>query len=158
MNVIVDVQGFKTDDNQFILKEIAMIHEKQVQVFLIKPPFAYYDLSKTERRQVSWIERNRGIYWKEGFIPYSCHKNYIVQLLSNKIIYTKGMEKVKWLIEITKNNNVYNLEDKNCPSLLSLYDKYNDSIDVISCMYHTDTCALKNVTCLNKWLKENKVF
>lgn len=158
MKVIVDVQGFKTDDNKFILKEIAILNKKQLEVLLIKPPFPYYELSKTERKQVNWIERNRAVYWKEGFIPYPYHKEHIVRLSSNKMIYTKGIEKVKWLKDVTENNNVYNLEDKFCPSLLNLYDKYKESNDVFSCMYHTRVCALKNVFCLNKWCEENKLF
>lgn len=158
MRVIVDVQGFKTDDNKFILKEIAISNKKQVQVFLIKPPFPFYDLTKTERRQVCWIERNRAVYWKEGFIPYKNHTDIIMQLLSNKTIYTKGLEKMEWLKNISGNFDVINLEDNLCPNLISLYDKYKDSNDVLSCMYHTNICALKNVICLNRWCEENKLF
>lgn len=158
MNVLVDVQGFKTDDNKFILKEIAILHKKQVHVLLIKPPFPYYNLTKTERRQVSWIERNRAVYWKEGFMPYPQHKAHIMNLLSDKNVYTKGLEKVNWLKDITENNNVYNLEDKSCPSLFNLYDKYEVSKDVFSCIYHSKACALKNVLCMAIWCEENKIF
>lgn len=109
MNAIVDVQGFKTDGNQFILKEIAVLCNTQIQVFQIKPPFPFYDLTKTERRQVSWIERNMGIYWNDGFIPYSNHKNLIVlDYLRNKTVYTKGLEKANWLKVILNSNTVYN--------------------------------------------------
>lgn len=62
MSAIVDVQGFKTEANEFIIKEIAILCDKKIQVFLIKAPFPFYDLTKEERRQVSWIERNRKIY------------------------------------------------------------------------------------------------
>lgn len=47
---IVDVQGFKTDDNQFILKEIAILYSDQLQVFMIQPPFPFQNLTSTEKK------------------------------------------------------------------------------------------------------------
>lgn len=158
MKAIVDIQGFKTDDNKFILKEISIYYENHIQTFLVRQPFPFYDLSKSERKQVHWIERNRGIYWSEGFIPYSNYKNVIVSILKDKFIFTKGDEKVRWMKEITENNNVYNLENENCPSLLSLYEQYKSSNDLYNCVYHNNVCALKNVLCLRKWCLDNKII
>lgn len=158
MNAIIDIQGFKTEDNKFILKEIAFICNNRQQVFLIKQPYPFYDLSKMDRRQVSWIERNRRIYWSGGFITYSNHRSIVRELLGNKHIYTKGSEKVMWLKEIAGHNNVFNLEDKGCPSILTLYSDYKLSEDVFSCIYHSNICALKNVICLRKWCLENKIL
>ena len=90
---IVDIQGFKTDENKFLPKEIAILCNGQMQNFVIKPPYPFYDLTKTERKQVSWIERNRKILWSEGFIPYLNFKYHILDYLSDKCIYTKGLEK-----------------------------------------------------------------
>lgn len=71
MFAVVDLQGFKTDNNDFIVKEIAILCENnQMLVLLIKPPFPFNELSETEKMQVRWIERNRQIYWREGIIPY----------------------------------------------------------------------------------------
>lgn len=156
MTAIVDIQGFKTETNEFIIKEIAILSNKKIQVYLIKAPFPFYDLTKQERRQVNWIERNRQIYWSEGDIPYSKHQYLIANILKEKCVYTKGMEKVMWLKNITNNNNVNNLEDDGCPSLSSLYKKYDDCEDLYSCMHHNSICALKNVFFLNKWCIENK--
>lgn len=155
---IVDVQGFKTDDNRFILKEIAILSNNRLQVFLIKPPFPYYELTKTERRQVLWIERNRGIYWKEGFVTYLNCVDYISNILKNKHIYTKGLEKVKWIKKTLGIENVNNIEDKNCPCFNILYDKYKDSNIYFYCFYHSKICALKNVFCIFKWCNENKLL
>lgn len=158
MNVIVDVQGFKSDSNNFIVKEIAILYNNQLQVYLIKPPYPFYNLSKTEMKQVSWIERNRGIYWKEGYIPYLSYNNNICKFLHDKNIYTKGIEKMLWIKEITRNNHVYNLEDKGCPSFMELYETYKLSKEVYACIHHNQICALKNVMCLNIWCKDNKVL
>lgn len=158
MNVIVDVQGFKREDNEFIPKEIAIMWNGRIFVLLIKPPTAFYNLSKKERLQVSWIERNRGINWNQGLIPYNLYKSVISDFFKNKSIFVKGFEKVLWLKDILNNKNVYNLEDKNCPSLVTLYNSYSTSSDIISCIYHSNMCALKNVSCLNKWCIENNIL
>lgn len=157
MNVIVDVQGFKTESNEFIVKEIAIACRNQIAVFLIKPPYPFYSLTKKERLQVSWIERNRNIYWKEGFIAYSNFAQHIVPYLEDKNIYVKGSEKVLWLKNVVNHDNVFNLEDKNCPSFKKLFDDYGKSITIYSCLYHSNVCALRNVTCLRKWI-ENKII
>lgn len=163
MSAIIDVQGFKTDGNQFILKEMAMQCGSQILVLLFKPPFPYYNLSKTERRQVGWIEKNRGLYWNEGFIPYKDHKHIIQNVLRNKIcIFTKGMEKVTWIKEMLGelcNNRICNLEDNNTPSFSNLYKEYDELMeDVYSCACHNNICALKNVLTLRKWCNQNKIY
>lgn len=155
MKVIVDVQGFKTDQNDFIPKEIAVIYKDQVQVLLIKPPFHYDHLTNTEKKQVSWIERNRKILWGEGIVPYDNFKIYFKTFFRNNDVYCKGLEKILWLKQMFGNSNVYNLEDYGCPNLLTLYKLYDSSSDIYSCIYHPTICALKNVTCMKKWCMLN---
>lgn len=158
MTAIVDVQGFRTESNYFIPKEIAILWNNKIQVFLITPPFPYRGLTEPEKRQVNWIERNRKIYWSEGFVPYVNYLKLVEDILKDKCVYTKGREKILWLKEISNNKNVNNLEDKDCPSLISLYKKYEDCHDLYSCIYHDSICALKNVLCLNKWCIDNKIL
>lgn len=158
MNVIVDVQGFKNEDNQFIPKEIAIVSKTHSFVLLIKPPYPFYNLTKKERLSVSWIERNRGILWNEGFVPYLNYKILLKDFFKNKRVYTKGYEKVLWLKDILQNSNVYNLEDNNCPSFENLFKIYERSSELKSCIYHENVCAYKNVFCLYKWCIENNVL
>lgn len=160
MIAIVDIQGFKRETNEFIIKEIAILYNKTLQVFLIKPPFPFEKLTKQEKKQVSWIERNRKIHWREGFVPYSNYRNLVIDILRDKHIYVKGSEKVLWLKHVLENSNcnIFNLEDKGCSSLISLYDQYKYSQDLYNCIYHDSICALKNVICLNKWCIDNKIF
>lgn len=163
MNAIVDVQGFKTDENKFILKEIAMQCEgsNNIVVLIFKPPFPFYNLSKTERRQVCWIERNRGIFWNGGFLPYNNYKTIITSILKEKQrIFVKGEEKVLWIKEMLDeccNTRVYNIEARGCPSYQLLYKENELAGDVFSCIYHNKICALKNVICLKKWCSLNKI-
>lgn len=126
MNVILDVQGFKNEQNEFIPKEIAILWNRQIFVQLIKPPYPFYFLTKKERLQVAWIEKNRGIFWNEGYIPYLNLKSTLHDFLKDKCIFTKGSEKVLWIKDMVNNNNIHNLEDISCPSLVKLYEKYSN--------------------------------
>lgn len=157
MTAIVDVQGFKTEGNEFIVKEIAILCNNKIQRLLIKPPFPFYKLTVKERKQVNWIQRNRKIYWCEGVTPYLNYQNFIADNIKDKCIYVKGLEKVLWLKSILQNDNIINLEDKGCPSLLNLYNQYKDCKDLYSCINHDSVCALKNVFCLNKWCSDNNI-
>lgn len=154
MSVIVDLQGFKSESNKFIPKEIAILYEERVQVFLIKPPFAYCMLTESEKKQVDWIQRNRNIFWNEGNIPYHNYEQYIIPYLENKVIFVKGEEKVTWLEEMTGFKNIWNLEKDGCPNLNELNSKYTK--DVFKCLCHSSVCALKNVFLLYKWCQGNK--
>lgn len=161
MKLIVDVQGFKTEFNEFIPKEIAILDNTGLQSFLIKPPFAYYGLTAKEMKQVNWIERNRNIYWKEGFIPFSKYKELLAPLLANKRIYVKGEEKAKWVKDMFGNHDVINLEEYSCPSIKcpnfhALYELYNECNGIYTCVYHKNFCALKNVMCLHKWFNNDQ--
>lgn len=158
MNTIVDVKGFKDHANDFIVKEIAIVENQRLQSFLIKPPYPLSCLTKSEISGVRWMERNMGILWDEGYVPYLKYKCYtkIVKLLRNKSIYVKGYEKVLWVQKNCGHNNVFNIEELGCPSFPSLYTMYDQSPDVFSCMHHSKSCALKNVTSLHKWYIENK--
>lgn len=167
MKAIVDVQGFKTDSNEFILKELAMQCGNHVIVLLIKPPYPFYSLTKTERRQVAWIENNRNVFWDDGFIPYSNYKNHIVNFFKNKrIIFVKGLEKANWvrvmLQSVLNVGNEYldviNIEDFGCPNLQTLCESYKECPEIYNCIYHSNYCALKNVNCIMKWSSENKIL
>lgn len=157
MSAIVDVQGFKTEDNKFIVKEIAIFSDNQQHVFLIKAPFPFSDLTETEKKQVRWIERNRKIYWSSGNIPYANHKILLAGFLKDKNVYCKGLEKVSWIRNITNNSIVYNLEDNGCPNLFELYSKYSSFKNVSCCIHHSTVCALKNVLCLRNWCIDNNL-
>lgn len=153
MSVIVDIQGFKIDENTFIVKEIAIASHDQLQVLLIKPPFPFYNLSKPQRRCVSWIERNRKIMWNEGILPYTNYKAIIGDFLKDKVIFCKGLEKIQWIkdVLVIGSSKVINLEDKGCPSIINLYQEYALCKNVFCCINHTSICALKNVLCLRNW-------
>jgi hypothetical protein len=158
MSAIIDVQGFKNECNEFIPKELAIISKDGILVVLIKPPYPFYFLTKKERKQVAWLEKNRGILWNDGYVSYCDYKSLLLNFCKNKHIYVKGYEKVVWVKEMVESDNVLNLEDINCPNLEKLSEKYSSSSDIKHCIYHTNKCALKNASFLNKWCIENNIF
>lgn len=102
--------------------------------------------------------KKKGILWNEGYVPYLNYKVLLSNYKKDKCIYAKGSEKVVWLKSILETDNVYNLEDSNCPSLSVLYENYILSSDIFKCIYHNKICALKNVSCLYKWCLENSII
>lgn len=161
MNVnymFVDVQGFKDCNNNFIIKELALATLEQTQVFLVKPPYAYSSLSNEEKRQVTWIERNRGIFWREGLIDYREFKRNMKSFLSNKNIFVKGHEKIKWLNELCNNCSIVDIGEKGCPKFFNLYKDFSIDSSNYYCCVHKKHCALKNVICIRKWFYENNMY
>lgn len=156
--IFVDLQGFKSDENEFIVKEFAYSMLEYTQVFLIKPPFPFSKLSTSEKRQTRWIQKHLGILWHEGFVDYREFKRLIVNHIREKTIFVKGVEKVKWVENLCSDCTVINLEEKGAPNLSELYKRYCVRECNYNCVYHNKNCALKNVICLKKWYFENHVI
>lgn len=157
---IVDVQGFKDKDNNFIIKELALATENYTQVYLIKPPFPYSKLTDKERRQVRWIEKNYGITWREGVIDYIEFKKKAQNFLKSKTILVKGLEKVKWVQELCSDCDVTEIGEMGCPNFEELYKMVNlDGKPHFYCIQHVKRCALKNVMCIRHWYSKcNKSY
>lgn len=156
--LFVDLQGFKNDKNQFIVKEFALATSEYTQIFLIKPPYPFSKLNSDERKQVKWIENNRGIFWSEGYVNYREFSRVIKSVLLNQNIFVKGQEKVKWVRELCDNCNIIDLGEKGYPNLSKLYTKYVKDCDKFYCFSHKNHCALKTVICIRKWFYENNMY
>lgn len=156
--LVVDVQGFYLN-NKFIVKELSIsIDDSQVQTFIIKPPLQYSSLTPKEKASIDWLyNHHHGLKWKDGDSTLSNIMDYYITHVkdNNFIYYVKGLEKIKWIQNIFKDDiNFYNLDDLNCPNLKTLY-KNDKSINV--CSYHRKycICAEKNVILLRKFIKSN---
>lgn len=156
--ILIDLQGFKSNNNIFIIKEICILKHNIVHHYIVKPPYNWNNLSKVEKQECIWVQQNyHGLHWNDGSITFPELKNYIYQLLKfNNSIYVKGNEKVKWvkkLIKNKKNINCINLEDIGCKINLHKYEKKN--IDIPHCNQHRinrSKCAFQNVLILKDWL------
>lgn len=149
--LFVDVQGFKNDQNQFIIKELALCTTEITQVYLIKPPYPFSKLTSDEKKRVRWIERNRGITWSEGNIDYREFKRIIIPILQNKTIIMKGLEKQKWIKDLCENCYLIDIEDRGSPSFSVLCKTFCELKNTFNCVNHKEECALKSVMCIKKW-------
>lgn len=116
MNFIVDVQGFKCENNRFIVKEFALIHEdkslwygsqdfhiKFPLHYLIKSPYPFNEI-RTQKiiKNVLWLSNNyHFLKWDVGDISFRDFK-CVLRDLFNPIelpIYmkVKGNEKEKYI-------------------------------------------------------------
>lgn len=156
--IILDLQGFKNRNNEFIVKELVIATLEHTQTFLIKPPYPYSSLTDEERRNIWWIEKNRGYRWSEGFIDYKEFHRIIKTFLEDKKIIVKGEEKVKWVQELCGHNSVLDISCKGVPNLNKLSELYCKDLFLFNCFIHKKYCALRNVLCIRKWCLENSVI
>lgn len=155
--IFVDLQGFKTKENEFIVKEFAYSTLEYTQIFLIKPPFPFSKLTESEKRQTRWIEKHYGILWHEGFVDYREFQRLIVNHIKNKTILVKGMEKIQWIKHLCVDCTVIDLGETGAPNLQELHKQYCLLKGVFNCIYHKKYCALKNVICLKKWSLDKEI-
>lgn len=162
MEVIVDVQGFKSSGNRFVFKEIAVLYitDGSVTSFLVQPPFPWTHLPARCKSENSWLTRNlHGLSWDSGTIRYSDFHPVLRSILTTAVrIYVKGLEKMRWLQEEYPDLSFVNFEDLECPNLLNL----KTLSEVPTCCDHsyisnltTPNCAIQNVRLLYSWYCEH---
>lgn len=161
--MLFDVQGFKDNNNRFIVKEI-YVETKNLQFHdIIKSPaIIEKSLDKKHRRESNWLIKNyHGISWKDGYITLNELRRTLYPIFNdnNMHVYVKGEEKIKWVKEIMENDGI------NCKNV------EKEGFDVLpeekekcwACTKHkhiaTTTkvhCALENVKLLKKWFMRHK--
>ncbi|XP_043484119.1 uncharacterized protein LOC122512394 [Leptopilina heterotoma] len=152
MEFIVDVQGFKRANNEFVFKELAILPlqpDAQPLVYLFEPPCPWNSLAGRYKSENLWLTHNyHEIHWTAGDVSYDELRPILQDILrSASVIYVKGLEKKNWLEKYLL--NVQNLEDFNCPSLKKIKSDL-----LTTCTHHTfcsENCAVKNVKILRDW-------
>lgn len=162
MNFIVDLQGFKAPQNEFILKEISIIQadEKKSEpiTLFFKSPYVWNTLPPQCKTTNKWLERNfHGISWDYGGIPYDAAKIIISCILQRaRAIYVKGHEKASWLLNFLEiPREIIDMDTLGCPPVRKL-PKVR-----LNCSHHHHnrpdrnleySCANENVKSLRIWL------
>lgn len=165
--LIVDLQGFQYKENEFTVKELAVVccNTNQQAHYFFKPPNPFSSLTQGEKNQYRWLQNNYhgGVKWSDGYIQLSDFPIILQRLCQNivhnygcnvapqdVIILCKGRLKKNILQTHLRWNKIIDLDDcfPNIPSLKSLR--------VPSCMEHIQPsrshCALANVHYLNKYI------
>lgn len=156
MEFILDFQGFKNENNEFIIKELAFISTDgkiyELQLFL--PPCSLNQLPKNVRKQVHWIENLHGLYWSSGFKEYSQIKDIFKYIDVKGNVYVKGLEKQTFVAHLLSEFDVrvINLEDLGCPRLSILKQQTNvNCFKPCSFSHSSNNCAYINVHVLLQW-------
>lgn len=97
--LFVDVQGFKTNGNLFLPKELAVYDGDHISHYVFEPPFPFPQLDPDFRQQAMWLMLNHHcIDWEKGATPLHAFPDIIKQLTQNAdIIYVKGLEKANFI-------------------------------------------------------------
>lgn len=160
--IFVDLQGFKIQNNGFMVKEICVLSKNLKFHETIKAPYSFELLTSSERKNIDWITKNlHGLRWTSGCINQCELKKILETILHGKIIFVKGKEKVTWIREICSTEIiVINLEDLHCDSQLNIISETEKK----ECCHHkyikkekTIHCAKQNVQIMKKWF-ENSIF
>lgn len=138
MILVMDLQGFKTENNKFIVKELAGYDGEKMCHFVFKPPFPFDMLPSDLQKQAKYLTKNHhGIEWNVGFTPLHYLKQIIGDFTAHaNYVYVKGREKANFLKQYTT-TPVLEFEEQ--PALQKTNPK---------CLSHSQKfcmCALSNV-------------
>jgi len=93
----IDVQGFFDNNNNFILKEIGIVFEKDPYLnksFLIEPPHDFTLLNTKFRKTAIWLANTQHlIFWNDGENSFPQTSKYLRTITSGNQIICKGVEK-----------------------------------------------------------------
>lgn len=164
---IVDLQGF-IYNGDFVVKEICILTKNLKFHEIVKSPFPFTNLTSKCKQEVKWLENNyHGLRWNHGYITQNELQKTIAPILKNKIIIVKGLNKIKWVQEILKQqvNVCINVEDMGCIMKLSepfSNERIEQGIENIKCCnkhkFETNHCALRNALLIRRWNSHDSAF
>lgn len=154
--LILDVQGFQSPMNEFIVKELAVqaLHNNDCACLLFEPPCEWSEQQSKYRKTNQWLIKNHhGLPWEAGFISYAELQDTITQIIDDaSIIFVNGLEKKQWLESYT---------DKLVINLNDLGASKAKNRKAPGCWIHREnsiitknyTCAFENCRKLADWYK-----
>lgn len=102
LKVILDLQCFKNNDNEFIIKEACVLNVTDGTILLhhVTKLSYQYQLNKIRQRECEWlIKHYHGLDWCSGDISYHDLMYKLTDLLARcSVIYVKGLEKKMFVI------------------------------------------------------------
>lgn len=157
MNAIVDFQGFKDDNNDFIVKELVVmcVETGHYNQWLFKPPTNFTPSSDKILATNHYLAKyHHGLLWDSGTIDY--FKLPSVLRLSTwfyNSIYAMGLEKSKYLSPLIR-RYIRNLEYEGCPSVKKLPQV--PDVDCSLYQHSKFACAVQNASRLQQWAKKKQ--
>jgi len=173
--VVLDIQCFTDDNNEFIVKEASVLDVTTGTLLLhhiARPPFDRDHLSDDKLRESYWQTKHcHGLTWNQGDIPYYVLIEKLRACLRHRsTVYVKGLKKKQYVsrhlvegvvappmtlsqINIAPETEIVDMADIGCSSLATIGNLL--SISQIRCGHHKSTrhrCALANTSMLRGWL------
>lgn len=155
MNYIVDLQGFKGPNNQFICKEVAILSPEQLDLnhYIFKTPENLQHRSITSM----WIANNHHkLRFEDGDVEYEKLFEIFdkIRLLSlgGGTIFVKGSEKVRWVKQLCRCENILVFDLYHLPSLKSSSYSLQPT-----CLLSHPNCALQNVLKLGAYMSKQEL-
>lgn len=145
--VFIDLQGFKSNSNDFIAKEIAVVYNSKEHInFIIKSPFDFQCLSAEKQKEAYWLMKNyHHLNWNDGQVSFKSVIKFLKATVKYSSVYVKGEEKKRWLEKMLK-REIFNMEDIGCINFKQMNAKYPE---YLCCSYHNyGVCALRNAIML----------
>lgn len=153
MAFVVDFQGFKSLDNKFIVKELAIVSVDGGNGFLyylFKPPQPFCSLPDEMKKRVTYLTNYvHGLEWDIGDVDFDSCITFIIDnlKLSAKIIFVKGSERVNYIRNLLNNYvEVVDLDNFTYNTIL-----YGES-ECSNHRSHCGRCALHKAFAYKYWL------
>lgn len=163
MEFIMDIQGFKGEHGNFIVKELAIVSTdgQLYELQLFQPPCDFNKLSESVQKQVVFLEKHfHGLYWNSGYRPYTELVNIIKNLNLSGVVYVKGSEKKLAVSDLLSNYlvNVVNIEELGCPNLAVL-KRQLQPLSLKPCAFNhiSPNCAYLNVNAILQWFRIEQI-
>lgn len=155
----VDLQGFISGHNKFVVKEICILTESISLHEFVKSPFKFKFLSYCNQKQVVWLERNHhGLRWNSGYITLRELQRRISTIVQGKVLLVKGAHKVGWMKDILNSQDIICINVEDVDGSFKLSDNRtkscNKHMNVTCASVH---CALRNAALLKKWFSSDSV-
>lgn len=180
--VVLDLQCFKNNRNEFIVKEACVMDIGSGTILLHHVAELSFDqyrfLSKEKQRENRWLTKYyHGLDWNIGDISYHELVDRLFECLAQcSVIYVKGTEKKTFVMKnlipaprgvdevdslLTSTKSIYSpplvidMTDIGCGSILKINNSALLSVSKVRCNQHKSArhwCALSNCTLLLNWL------
>lgn len=155
--LIIEIHGFKIRDNNFVVKEvgIASIVSNETRQYIAKPPIPYKHLNHKDRRCVDYTSKYiHGLPWTSGYIPLEEVEKYIIDAVAKAtVVYTKGLEKVCFLLDLTQSSpsKIVNLDEY--PGITTTAQR-----DPCFQCIHKNRCALEQAIRYRNFMRLNYYY
>lgn len=96
---VVEFHAFTDNTNRYIIKEFVLVHNGFQCQLIFDPPYSFNSLNYKMQRTARWLTcRCHHVKWDEKGVPYD---ESLIKFLCKPfpVIYTKGLEKTKFLRE-----------------------------------------------------------